>query len=182
LEPPAWPPDQLLACCCGAARCGAARTGAAARSLFGGASSAMACPMTINVESTPTPQISNFLMTPPRPPAATLWHVGSIRHRGQQIRGARPVGNGRFLVQCCPPVTACKGGVPRGHDGSRCRAGDLHWGRLIARAHGFGRRLPRSLAENVGLVADARGPISVGNDLSELRVSGDRSGSLCSPR
>src|SRR5882757_1685572 len=73
LEPPAWPADQLLACCCGAARCGAARTGAAARSLFGGASSAMACPMTINVESTPTPEISNFLITTPlrRPYSAT---------------------------------------------------------------------------------------------------------------
>ena len=66
-EPPAWPPDQLLACCCGAARCGAARAGAAARSLFGGAlnSSAAACPAMMNIESTPTLEISSFLMTPP---------------------------------------------------------------------------------------------------------------------
>jgi hypothetical protein len=68
-EPPAWPPDQLLACCCGAACCGA-RAGAAARSLFGGAlnSSAMACPAMTNMESTPTLEISNFLMTPPSHP------------------------------------------------------------------------------------------------------------------
>src|SRR3954467_4565470 len=64
LEPPTWPPDQLLVWV-GAARCGAARCGAAARSLLGltGGSSAKAGPTTASAESKPMQEIKVLFMT-----------------------------------------------------------------------------------------------------------------------
>ncbi len=71
LEPPTWPPDQLLvwvgAARCGAARCGAARCGAAARSLLGltGGSSAKAGSKTASAENKPIQEIKVLFMTSP---------------------------------------------------------------------------------------------------------------------